>query len=701
MLLIITATPDIGANKINFKIENQKIEFENLKDKMKGSDEEYTIIDIGTLGGSWSYATGFNDECYIVGISSIYNSAQHAFVWICDTIYDMGTPEGFLVSGAVNVNNLGQVVGYANGEYQSQYAYLWEEGNWSYLGTLPDLDWSTPSDINDEGQITGNSFILGPGGGRRGWIYEDEVMTDIGDLGGARSSVNAINEIGQVVGSSYNETNVTHAFLWDDGNMTDLGVLPDEERSAAYDINENGQICGSSSHTLNQYPFPTYQTACFWDGEEITEIGKLPGYTRNSAAGGINSQGQVVGWSSDTGNNPHAFIWEDGELTDLNSLLPEGSGWELKSAADISDDGKIIGYGKYNGETHGFLLIPPYVNQQPVFSDESPTNGSIDVSISTTSLSLKIEDCEADSFNWTIETSPDVGSSSGYDEYNGTKTCSISGLEYSSTYTWYVNSTDSGSGKWTREVYTFTTEIENNPPNTPGSPDPLDEETDVDVNAELSWECSDPDGDPLTYDLYFGASSPPPKVVSNQTDTSYDPGTMDYETIYYWQIIAWDDNSAYNIGPIWQFTTEKEPLLKPDLECDGEFIWTDIRPESTITDSFTVENVGDSGSELSWEVTEHPTWGSQWTFTPSSGTDLTPEDGQITVTIHVVAPPQQESMFEGFIIVENMENKSDFEIISVSLTTPRSREILKSLLYNLIERFPKLFPIIRYLLEFY
>jgi probable HAF family extracellular repeat protein len=691
-LLIITVLPDIGANKIKLKIENQEI-------IEKRSDDEYTIIDLGTLGGSWSYATGFNDECYIVGISATNNGVQHAFVWICNSMYDMGAPEGFVVSGAVNVNNHGQVVGYANGAYQSQYAYFWEEGNWTYLGTLPDLDWSTPSDINDEGQITGNSFILGPGGGRRGWFYEDGDMTDIGHLGGNRSSAYAINEIGQVVGSSYNETNVNHAILWEDGNMTDLGVLPGEERSAAYDINENGVVCGASSHTLNQYPFPTFTTACVWDGEEIIEIDKLPGYTRNNAAGGINNQDQVVGYSSDNGNNPHAFIWEDGELTDLNDLLPSGSGWVLKTAADINDDGEIIGYGKINGETHGYLLIPPYINQKPVFSDESPGNGSTDVSISTTSLSLKIEDFEADSFNWSIETSPNIGSSSGFDEYNGTKSCSVSGLDYDTTYTWYVNSTDSGSGKWTMEVYTFTTEEENNPPNTPSNPDPADEETDVDVNAVLSWTCSDPDGDPLTYDVYFGTSNPPPKVVSNQSDTSYHPGTtMDYETVYYWQIVAWDDNSANNIGPIWKFTTESEPLLRPDLKCEGEFEWYDVRPESTISDSFTVENVGDANSELSWEVTEYPSWGSQWTFEPSSGTGLTPEEGPITVIVHVVAPPHKESMFEGFIKVENTENSSDFEIISVSLTTPRNRAILKPLLYRFFERFPDLFPILRHLL---
>jgi probable HAF family extracellular repeat protein len=257
-------------------------------------------------------------------------------------MYDMEAPEGFIVSGAVNVNDNGEVVGYANGQYQSQYAYLWDDGDWTYLGTLSGLNWSAPTDINNAGQISGYSFILGPGGGNRGWIYDDGVMTDIGDLGGDRSTAFGINELGQVVGTADTSTpGVNHAFLWGDGVITDLGVLSGETDSAAYDINENGQICGASSHTSSTYPFPTFTTACFWDDDVIINIGKLPGYTRNSAAGGINDLGQVVGWSSDNGNNPHAFIWEDGDLTDLNTLIPSGSGWELKTAGDINNQGGL------------------------------------------------------------------------------------------------------------------------------------------------------------------------------------------------------------------------------------------------------------------------------------------------------------------------------------------------------------------------
>ena len=74
-------------------------------------------------------------------------------------------------------------------------------------------------------------------------------------------------------------------------------------------------------------------------------------------------------------------------------------------------------------------------------------------------LYVTVEDPQGDSFNWSIETSPDVGFSSGIGEFNGTKTCFIFNLNYDTTYTWFVNTTDMGSGNWTNETYSFTTEL--------------------------------------------------------------------------------------------------------------------------------------------------------------------------------------------------------------------------------------------------
>jgi len=121
------------------------------------------------------------------------------------------------------------------------------------------------------------------------------------------------------------------------------------------------------------------------------------------------------------------------------------------------------------------------------------------------------------------------------------------------------------------EVFEVTI-IENHPPNSPSYPSPSDGAEDVDIEANLSWNCSDPDNDDLTYDVYFEDNDPTPDelVSNNQTGTTFDPGTMKYETQYYWQIVAWDEYGASTSGPIWDFTTGIEPNDPPDEPSDPD-----------------------------------------------------------------------------------------------------------------------------------
>jgi len=104
----------------------------------------------------------------------------------------------------------------------------------------------------------------------------------------------------------------------------------------------------------------------------------------------------------------------------------------------------------------------------------------------------------------------------------------------------------------------------NKPPYMPSNPYPAHGSTRVNINVDLSWTGGDPDGDPVTYDVYFGTGSIPPKVASNQTATTYDPGTLDIDNTYYWKIIVWDDQSAFTEGPVWWFSTGmNQPPSKP------------------------------------------------------------------------------------------------------------------------------------------
>ncbi|RKY68399.1 MAG: hypothetical protein DRQ24_11755, partial [Candidatus Latescibacterota bacterium] len=95
-------------------------------------------------------------------------------------------------------------------------------------------------------------------------------------------------------------------------------------------------------------------------------------------------------------------------------------------------------------------------NSVPSISNPSPGNNSVDVDITQSSVSVTITDIDGDTFNWTIETSPDVGNASGNNENNGTKICTLSTpLNYNATYTWYVNVTDGYD--WTNKSFSFTT----------------------------------------------------------------------------------------------------------------------------------------------------------------------------------------------------------------------------------------------------
>jgi hypothetical protein len=102
------------------------------------------------------------------------------------------------------------------------------------------------------------------------------------------------------------------------------------------------------------------------------------------------------------------------------------------------------------------------------------------------------------------------------------------------------------------------------PPSIPTNPKPVDGATNVDISKDLCWTNSDPDiGDYVYSDLYFGTMNPPPLLKANIYETIYDVGLMQYQTTYYWQIVAHDSHGQITEGPIWRFTTGALPDLTP------------------------------------------------------------------------------------------------------------------------------------------
>jgi PKD repeat protein len=96
----------------------------------------------------------------------------------------------------------------------------------------------------------------------------------------------------------------------------------------------------------------------------------------------------------------------------------------------------------------------------------------------------------------------------------------------------------------------------NRAPSQPTNPSPQNRTSNVQTSPILTWTGTDPDGDLVTYTVYFGTPNPPVKLVDNQSSSSFHPETLQYQTIYYWRIISWDGFGGSVSSPVWSFTTQ-------------------------------------------------------------------------------------------------------------------------------------------------
>jgi C1A family cysteine protease len=183
------------------------------------------------------------------------------------------------------------------------------------------------------------------------------------------------------------------------------------------------------------------------------------------------------------------------------------------------------------------------------------------------------------------------------------------------------------------------------------------------------------------------------KSDANPSESYYKSGSTWYDLYdYEFTNPSWDETANFCIKAL---VGDYIPMV-PDLECEGELSWPSVKAGEEVTGSFTVENIGDPGSLLDWEISEWPDWG-DWSFNPDSGTGLE-EDDTVTIDVEVVAPEDPETEFTGEVKIVNSEDPDDYCIINVSLATPVNQQVINPLLQMILERFPNAFPILRYLL---
>lgn len=197
-------------------------------------------------------------------------------------------------------------------------------------------------------------------------------MIDLGTLGGTFGAPNALNNRGQVVGTSNLAGDFTaHPFLWDRGKLADLGT-PGGTFATANGINDAGEVVGGGT-TAGDLAFHAF----LWRRGVLTDLGSVGGDCYSEALA-INSRGQVVGDSGSCDRSTlRSFLWEDGSIVDLNRLIPPNSNLQLVETLAINDRGEIAGNGVPSGCAsveacgHAYVLIP---------SGEDDTEGTTAVS---------------------------------------------------------------------------------------------------------------------------------------------------------------------------------------------------------------------------------------------------------------------------------------------------------------------------------
>ena len=317
----------------------------------------YALTDLGSLGGGDTQAFDVNDSAQVVGYSRTASLQSRAFLWNGGQMVNLGVVNADdFQSAAVDLNVFGDAVGTSTLRNGFARAALWRNG--SIIALTPELPpyggTSFASAINDHGQIVG-AVDEEDSGAYRGIVWANGVRTDVGGLGGGSTRPADINNAGQVVGAAATPAGVAHAFVWQNGAMTDLGAVAGDHESAASAINAHGVIVGTSGRideTYQQRPF-IYENGA---------MRAIPVQSSEAYATDINDAGVVVGIMRTHGasSSPyHAWTYANGVVTNLNSLVPAGSGLHLAYAQAINNNGEITGLA-YDAQrkAHGFLLTP-------------------------------------------------------------------------------------------------------------------------------------------------------------------------------------------------------------------------------------------------------------------------------------------------------------------------------------------------------
>ena len=312
----------------------------------------YRAVDLGTLGGPNS--SGCVPECRYVNDQGV-------------AIFRADTPAPDPFAG----------LGFCLGDCYATLGNRFQNGQVTTLNPIPGGVDTFPAWISDTNLVAGYSEngLLDPTTGFPefvGVLWQGGRPTNLGTLGGSSSLAWGVNNSGQVVGGALNSTpdppfpapfyyynpvpfivaNETHAFLWSDGTLQDLGTLGGPDSFAQF-INEAGEVAGISftNSTPNSTTGSPTLDPFLWEKGKMKDLGTLGGTL--GFANGINDSGDVIGQSNLAGDATyHPFMWKGGHLVDLKTL-----GGNNGSAIWSNDASEVVGWADLPGSQvhHAFL----------------------------------------------------------------------------------------------------------------------------------------------------------------------------------------------------------------------------------------------------------------------------------------------------------------------------------------------------------
>jgi probable HAF family extracellular repeat protein len=343
----------------------------------------YKIVPLDTLGGLSGGGAGFNNRGWATGFANQQeDNVSHAALWVGGPqVIDLGALGGpgfnSAVAWPVKSNN-GMVVGISDTNEDQQPAdnfscypffatgsptgkvckgFRWANGAMTALPPFPGGFNSYATAVNNRGEIVGwaENGVQDPTCDTalqtlqfRAVIWEpDGTMRELPPLpGDSTSAATAINDLGQVVGISgacgiaVGGVSAAHSVLWQNGVPTEIPNLGGHSWNTPAAINNLGTVVGFSL-PAGQDGTRNFEAFLWTQAGGLQRLGKLPGDIRSEALG-VNEKNQVVGLSRGGPFLFRAFIWQNGVMSDLNSMTVAGSQF-LLFANDINDSGEITG----------------------------------------------------------------------------------------------------------------------------------------------------------------------------------------------------------------------------------------------------------------------------------------------------------------------------------------------------------------------